>query len=66
MFLKYPHCVKSVQLRTYFRSVFSCIRRTENGPEMTPYLDTFQAVPNLYPIIGLSLFTYKSPEIKVN
>ena len=53
------HCVKSVQIRSYFWSVFSCIR-TEYGeilylsvfspnagkyrPEMTPYLDTFRAV----------------------
>ena len=37
------HCVKSVQIRSYFWSVFSCIR-TEYGPEKTPYLDTFNAV----------------------
>ena len=33
------HCVKSVQIRSYFWSVFSCIRT-----EITPYLDTFHAV----------------------
>ena len=45
------HCVKSVQIRSYFWSVFSCIRteygspNTEKyGPEITPYLDTFHAV----------------------
>ena len=37
------HCVKSDQIRSYFGSVFSCIR-TEYGPEITPYLDTFHAV----------------------
>ena len=37
------HCVKNVQIRSYFWSVFSCIR-TEYGPKITPYLDTFHAV----------------------
>ena len=37
------HCVKSVQIRNYFWSVFSCIR-IEYGPEITPHLDTFHAV----------------------
>ena len=37
------HYVESVQVRTYFWSVFSCMR-TEYGPEITPYLDTFYAV----------------------
>ena len=37
------HCVKSVQIRSFFWSVFSCIR-IEYGPEITPYLDTFHAV----------------------
>ena len=37
------HCVKSVQMRSYFWSVFSCIR-TEYGPEIIPYLDTFHMV----------------------
>ena len=37
------HCVKSVQIRSYFWSVFSRIR-TEYGPEITPYLDTFHEV----------------------
>ena len=32
-----------VQIRSYFCSVFSHIR-TEYGPEITPYLDTFHAV----------------------
>ena len=39
----YKHCVKDVQIRSNFWSVFSRIR-TEYGPEITPYLDTFQAV----------------------
>ena len=34
------HCVKSVQIWSYFWSVFSCIR-TEYGSEITPYSDTF-------------------------
>ena len=53
------HCVKSVQIRSYFWSVFSWMRReygdisylsvftpnTEKyGPEITPYLDTFHPV----------------------
>ena len=37
------HCVKIFQIRIYFWSAFSCIR-TEYGPEVTPYLDTFHAV----------------------
>ena len=56
------NCVKSIQIQSYFWSVFSCIR-TEHGdftpeisvfradtgkygPEITPYLDTFHAVQN--------------------
>ena len=38
------HCVKSAQMRSYFWSVFSCIRAVYGdllGPEITPYLDTF-------------------------
>ena len=38
----FVHCVKSVQIRSYFWPVFSCIR-TEYGPKINPYLDTFQA-----------------------
>ena len=37
------HCVKSVQIRSYFWSVFSP-NTGEFGPEKTPYLDTFHAV----------------------
>ena len=37
------HCVKSVQIRSFFWSVFSRIR-TEYGPEKTPYLDPVHAV----------------------
>ena len=36
-------CVKSVQIRSFFYSVFSRIR-TEYGPEKTRYLDTFHTV----------------------
>ena len=40
------HCMKSVQIRSYFWSVFSCIRTKyrKYGPEITPYLDIFHAV----------------------
>ena len=54
------HCMKSVQIRSFFRSVFSRIRTEygeirylsvlfspnagKYGPEKTPYLDTFHAV----------------------
>ena len=51
----YAHCVKSVQIRSFFWSVFSRIRTEygetvcspnvgKYGPEKAPYLDTFQAV----------------------
>ena len=52
--------MKSVQIRSYFWSVFCCIRteygdlnsvpspnKGKYGPEITPYLDTFHAVRNL-------------------
>ena len=40
------HCVKSVQIRSYFWSVFSRIwtEAGKCGPEITPYLATFHAV----------------------
>ena len=44
------HCVKSAQIRSFFCSVFSCIRteygdlRSKYRPEKIPYLDTFRAV----------------------
>ena len=46
------HYVKSVQIRSFFWSVYSCIRTEygdllntgKYGPEKTPYLDTFHAV----------------------
>ena len=37
------HCVKSVQIRSYFWSVFSP-NTGEYGPEITLHLDTFHAV----------------------
>ena len=42
------HCVKSVQIRSFFWSAFPCIR-IECKPEKTPYLDTFYAVILLNP-----------------
>ena len=38
------YCLKSVQIRSFFWSVFTCIW-TEYGPEKTPYLDTCHKVP---------------------
>ena len=43
------HCVKSVQIRSFFWSAFSCIRTEcrntgKYGPERTPYLDTLPVV----------------------
>ena len=37
------HSVKSVQVRSFFWPVFSCIR-TECGPKKTPHLGTFHPV----------------------
>ena len=57
--LYYIHCVKSVQIRSIFWSVFSHIRTEfspnagKYGPEKTLYLDTFHAVIILYYIITL-------------
>ena len=54
--ISYCHCVKSVQIRSFFWSVLSRIRteyavslRTQSecrkyGPEKPPYLNTFRAV----------------------
>ena len=53
---RFYNCVESVQIRSYFWSVFSCIwteywdlcnkiiNTGKFGPEITPYLDTFHAV----------------------
>ena len=47
------HCVKSVQMRSYFWSYFPvfgltteiyCPNAGKYGPEITPYLDAFHAV----------------------
>ena len=54
------HCVKSVQIRSFFWSAFSCIQTEygdlrpntgKYGPEKTPYLDNFRAVLK-YPVIS--------------
>ena len=37
------HCVKRVQIRSFFWSVFS-MNRGKYGSEKTPYLDTFHPV----------------------
>ena len=41
------HCAKSVQIRSFFWSVFSVFSVFE--PEKTPYLDTFHTVTSLKP-----------------
>ena len=38
------HCVKSVEIRSYFWSVLSCIQSGIYEPEITPYLDPFHSV----------------------
>ena len=43
------HCVKSVQIRSFFWSVF-IPNAGKYGPEKTPYLDTFHVV-NDYTVI---------------
>ena len=40
---KWTHCVKSVQIRSFFSSIFSP-NMGKYGPEKTPCLDTFHAV----------------------
>ena len=54
----YQRCVKSVEIRSFFWSVFSRIR-TEYGPEKTPYLDNLHAVQprvNIVSDVGSILF----------
>ena len=43
----HPHCVKSVQIRSFSGSCFPVFTPNTGkyGPEKFPYLDTFQAVP---------------------
>ena len=60
--LKIQPCVKSVQRRSFYWTVFSCIR-TETGkhaPEKTPYLDTFYAVPDYITVNVLLFQNFKS------
>ena len=38
------HCMKSVQIWSYFWSVFSCIWTGKYWPGITPYLNTFHTV----------------------
>ena len=38
------HCVKSVQIRSYFWSVFPSSNARKYGPEITRYLETFHEV----------------------
>ena len=48
MIVKTSHCVKSVQVRSFFWSIFSCIR-TEYGDLRSK---SFRAVPVLLTFIG--------------
>ena len=52
------HCVKSVQIRSFFWSVFSAISPNigKYGPKKTPYLDIFHAVIAL--LYHLRFITY--------
>ena len=68
------HCVKSVQIRDNFWSVFSRIRAEyvrdtkylsvfspnagKHGPEITPYLDTFHKVNVFYMNCHISFFCF--------
>ena len=61
-YIQNPQCVKSVQIWSYFWSVFSRIR-TKYGPEITPYLDTFRALPvNRFHVTGLLRYPLKTSE----
>ena len=57
--------MKSVQTRSYFWSVFSCIQTEygdllrKYGPEKTPYLDTSRSVGNYNTVLALD-----NPELK--
>ena len=54
------NCVKSVQIRSFFWSLFSP-NTGKNGPEKTPYLDTFHAVKSLFWFIyEVGIFFYHS------
>ena len=73
------HWVKSVQIRSYFRSVFSFIRTEYGdllisvfspntgryGPEITPYLDSFHAVISFDWILIGNISRMESKEIPV-
>ena len=57
-----PHCVKNVQIRSFFCSAFSRIRTEygfSHGPEKTPYLDTFHTVPIFF------LTNFRSSRLKM-
>ena len=72
------NCVKTVQIRSFFWAVFSCIRTEcgdllrkspyfspntgKYGPEKTLYLDTFQAVKY---VIFLKTCAYPSLDLNV-
>ena len=56
------HCVESVQIWSYFWSVFFCIP-TRYGPEITPYLGTFHAQ---YWMIFISVSYQQNTEFEKN
>ena len=59
------HCMKSVQIRIYFWSVFSCIQTFSSPnagkykPEITPYLNTFHAVISIQKCLNLLKLKFK-------
>ena len=59
------HCVKSVQIRSFFWSVFSRIRTDTGkyGPKKTPYLDTFYPVTTFQFSPNFTFF-YLSAKVK--
>ena len=72
IYLTFIYCMESVQIRSFFWSVFSCVRNEygdllpksgKYGPEKTPYLDdTFHAVINF---VELTQFTPQYLRIKI-
>ena len=55
------HCVKSVQIRSFFCSVFSCIQSecSKKRTRKNPYLDTFYTVIILYYYLSRVIYSAK-------
>ena len=60
-FLLNIHCMKSIQIQSFFWSLFSA-NAGKLGPEKTPYFDTFHAVIIIYfirvMIIKITIFKF--------